>query len=470
MRLALVLLSSPILTPAGAVAQAAVNLDSVDRYIEGERVRQHTPGLSIAILRGDNVLLARGYGLANVELGVPASDSTIYQSGSVGKQFTAAAVVMLAVRGRLSLDDPITRWLTEGAGVWDGITVRHLLTHTSGVAEYTDSTFDYRSDYTEDQLVRFAASRPLDFAPGARWSYSNTGYLLLGVLIHRVTGRFYGDVLHDLIFAPLAMKGTRVISEADLVMNRSAGYRLVNGRLKNQEWVSPSLNTTADGALYFSVNDLARWAVSLNQRRIPGPKALEQAWTPVRLTGGEVYPYGFGWSLTEQRGYRRIGHSGAWQGFQTAIYRYPEQDLTVIALANLAEAEPDLIVQGIAGILEPQLRPPHLLTAPLEGPVPPLPVSVLLRGISRGDSTGVTPGLHRFLQPPARREVAGTIEDVKTWTTLGCDRVAGRGIVKLDTTIERICYARGAADERRVVVSVFYGSDWRAALFESQDY
>jgi CubicO group peptidase (beta-lactamase class C family) len=465
-----VLLAIVAVGTAPARAQDAAALDSVNQYVEYERTRQRIPGISVAILRGDRILLARGYGMANVELGVPASDSTIYQSGSVGKQFTAAAVVMLVEQGRLSLDDRITRWLKEGMGVWDGITVRHLLTHTSGMAEYTDSTFDYRKDYTEGQLVQFAASRPLDFPPGEKWNYSNTGYLLLGVLVHRVTGRFYGDVLQDMIFAPLGMKSTRIISEADIVPNRSAGYRLVGNQLKNQEWVSPSLNTTADGALYFSVRDLARWAVALNHQRIPSAKVLKEAWTPVRLNDGGLYPYGFGWGLTEQRGHPRIGHGGSWQGFTTAIHRYPEFDLTVVVLTNLAEAHPGALAQAIAGILEPVVQPPHLLARALGGPPTPAPIPVLLRRIAAADSTGVTAGLHRSLLPLARKDLGITLGDVRSWTALGCEGVAGRRIAKLDATIERICYARGVGKERRVVFSVFYTRDWRAGYFEYQDY
>ena len=460
-----------LFTGGPLLAQKPAPLDAVNRYVQSELKRQRIPGISIAILRGDRVLLARGYGLANLELGVPASDSTIYQSGSVGKQFTAAAVVMLSEQGRLGLDDKITKWLTEGAGVWDGITIRHLLTHTSGMAEYTDSTFDYRRDYTEDQLVRFAASRPLDFPPGERWSYSNTGYLLLGVIIHRVTGRFYGDVLHDRIFAPLGMKGARVISEADIIPNRSGGYQLIGNDIKNQDWVSPSLNTTADGALYFSVIDMAKWAVGLNHRRVPSARGLELAWTPVRLADGGVYPYGFGWDLTEQRGHPRVGHTGSWQGFKTAIYRYPELDLTVIVLANLAQAEPGAIAEGIAGILEPSIQPPQLLGAALAGPTPPVSVPVLLSRIAAGtDSSDVTPGLHRFLTPAARKEVGDLLSAVRSWTPLGCDNVGNRGITKLDARIERVCYARGVRKTSREVVTVFYAGDWRAAHFESQDY
>lgn len=457
---------------AGPVAaQRAVPLDSVNRYVTAELKRQRIPGASVAVLRGDRVLLARGYGLANLELRVPASDSTIYQSGSVGKQFTAAGVAMLAEQGRLGLDDKITKWLPEGAGVWDSISVRHLLTHTSGIAEYTDSTFDNRKDYTEDQLVRFAASRPLDFPPGERWSYSNTGYLLLGVLIHRVTGRFYGDVLHDLIFAPLGMRTTRIISETDIVPHRSAGYQLVKGQVKNQDWVSPSLNTTADGSLYFSLNDLTKWAAALNHRSRPSGAVLDAAWTPVQLNEGGTYPYGFGWALTGQRGHRRIGHTGSWQGFKTAIYRYPEFDLTVIVLANLAQAQPGAIAQGMAGILEPAVRPPHLLPAALPGSMPPVPIPDLLARIVGGmRSTGITSELNRFLSPAAREELGATVAQATSWTPLGCDIVPDRRVRLLGAPVERICYARASGPTERNLVTVFYTGDWRAAHIDSYPY
>jgi CubicO group peptidase (beta-lactamase class C family) len=446
-------------------------LDSVAAYVQSELVRQHIPGLSIGILRGDSVVLARGFGFANLELRVPASDSTIYQSGSLGKQFTAAGVVTLAQQGRLRLDDHIVRWLPEGKGVWDSITVRHLLTHTSGITEYTDSTFDYRKDYTEDQLVRFAAARPLDFAPGTRWSYSNTGYLLLGVLVHRVTGRFYGDVLRDLIFSPAGMRTTRIISEADIVPNRADGYELVKGQVKNQEWVAPSLNTTADGSLYFSVHDLLSWARSINQQRVPSAAVLAQAWSPVHLNDGGLYPYGFGWDLIDQRGHARVGHTGSWQGFKTALYRYPEFNLTVVVLANLAQAEPGAIAESIAGILEPELRPPQMLTQPLSGPRPAHPASQVLQAISSGqDGALVTPALHRFVSPAARKNLAQPLRGLDTWTELGCDNVQARGIRWLGSPIQRVCYARAGGKELQAVFSMFYSPDGRLAHFDWEAY
>ena len=137
--------------------------------------------------------------------------------------------------------------------------MRHLLTHTSGIPDYGPETVDFRKDYTEEELARLAFGLKLEFAPGSRWNYSNTGYVLLGIIVGKASGRFYGDLLAERVFAPLGMKTARVISEADIVPNRAAGYRLVDGQLKNQEWVAPKLNTTADGSLYLSVLDLVAW-------------------------------------------------------------------------------------------------------------------------------------------------------------------------------------------------------------------
>lgn len=458
------LLLTHLLLPRTATAQTRAVFDSIDRYVRAELARYHIPGLSLAVMRGDSVLLASGYGYANVELGVPTSDSTVYQSGSMGKQFTAAAVVMLAEQGRLSLEDTITRYLPEGPPSWRGITIRHLLTHTSGVAEYTDSTLDLRRDYTEDDLVHLAARRPLDFTPGERWSYSNTGYVLLGIIVHRVTGVFYGDFLQDHVFRPLGMRTTRIISEADIIPNRAAGYHFTNGTLKNQEWVSPSLNTTADGALYFTVRDLERWAIGLNHWAIPSRTGLVASWTPVRLNSGGTYPYGFGWRVGEQRGWRRIGHSGSWQGFETTIQRYPDFDLTVVALDNLAESEPETMAMTIAGIIEPQLTPPHLLTRLPTEEKPPVALEALLRDVAAGAASApLAPGFKAFVSDALRERVAQRLKEAQGWIFLGCDRVEGRGIERLGTRVARICYARGLGPAPNTLVTTLYGADWRAA-------
>jgi D-alanyl-D-alanine carboxypeptidase len=456
---------------AGQAFGQAAQVDSINHYVLAEMARKRIPGVSVAVLREDSVLLARGYGFSNLELGVPATDSTVYQSGSLGKQFTSALVGILAQRGRFNLDDRVVRWLPEGSGVWDSVTIRHLLTHTSGIREYTDSTFDYRKDRTEDELVQFAASRRLDFRPGERWAYSNTGYVLLGVLVHRVTGRFYGDLLRELIFMPLGMHSSRIISEADIVRHRAAGYEVSNGRIVNQSWVAPSLNTTADGSVYLSVRDLARWAVSLNHARIPDSAALRAAWTPVRLNNGGLYPYGFGWDLLPQRGHARVGHTGSWQGFTTALYRYPEFGLTVIVLANMAEAGPGRIAEAIAGIVAPALQPPHRLSDALPGRGAPMSFQSVLTGITAGiGSDGVTLGFRHALTKEWLADLAHTARTMAAWKPLGCDEVRTRQMQWLSASIERICYYAGQDRKGEMIAAVFFTPEWRVAYLETSRY
>ena len=345
-----------VFTMAGVLAWA----DQVDDFVESAMRQQKVPGLALAVMRDGAVVRAKGYGLANVELDVPVKPETVFQSGSMGKQFTATAIMMLVEEGKIGLDDRITKYFPTGPGSWKDITVRRLLTHTSGIKDYTDSDLNLRQDYSEDDLLKKVESFPLDFKPGEKWSYSNSGYMLLGILIHKVTGQFYGDFLQERVFKPLGMNTTRIINEADIIPNRAAGYRLMKGQLKNQEWVSPSLNTTADGSLYFTVLDLAKWDAALYTEKLLKHSSLEQMWTPVKLNDGKTYPYGFGWFVHEMNGHKMLEHDGAWQGFTTSISRYVDDKLTVVALTNLdsLHSRPSEIVHGVAGLYVPELTPP----------------------------------------------------------------------------------------------------------------
>ena len=327
---------------------------SIDSFVRAEMARQRIPGVAVGIVNKGDVT-ARGYGFANLEHMVPVTEETIFQSGSLGKMFTATAVMLQVEDGKLSLSDPLTKFFADAPATWREITVRHLLTHTSGIPDYTTSTFDYRRDYTEDQLARMAFEQTLEFPAGSRWNYSNTGYALLGFIVRKVSGQFYGDVLAERVFKPLGMSTARIITEADIVPNRAAGYQLVNGQIKNQDWVAPELNTTADGSLYWSMRDLLAWDAAVKRRAILKPESWEQILTPVRLNSGKTYPYGFGWSL-DVRGEKPLQqHGGAWQGFKTQLSRFVGDDLDIIVLANLSQADPGRIADGIAAILNPTL-------------------------------------------------------------------------------------------------------------------
>ena len=327
----------------------ATQSDPVAQYVNAEMTRQHIPGVALLVSRDGQIVRAQGFGFSDVELQVPVKPETVFQSGSVGKQFTATAIMMLVEGGKISLDDSITKYFPEAPTTWKPVTIRNLLSHTGGFTDYPKD-FDFRKDYTEDDLLKVVEAIPLAFPPGTKWSYSNLGYLTLGILIHRVTGNFYGDMLQARIFRPLGMNTARIMSEADIIPNRASGYRLVKGQLKNQEWVSPTLNTTADGSLYFSILDLAKWDAALYTEKLLKRSSLEQMWTVVKLNNGEPNSghYGFGWEITRIHGHEVIGHAGAWQGFKTQISRYVDDKLTVVVLSNLAEADPEQIAEHVA--------------------------------------------------------------------------------------------------------------------------
>jgi len=344
--------ASPAWAAAGPEAGVAARIDA---FVVAELRKQKTPGVAIAVIRGSQVILARGYGEANVELHVPVGRETMFQSGSIGKQFTAVAVMLEVEDGKLGLDDPITRYFRGAPAGWRRITVRNLLTHTSGIPTYSSTDINSRNDYSEDDLLRVAYRLPLEFEPGSRFSYSNTGYMLLGFIIRRVSGRFYGDVLRDRVFVPLGMKTARVISEADIVANRAAGYQLVHGEIKNQEWLAPTLNTTADGALHLSLDDYIAWDRGLRSNALLRSTSWSAIYTPVTLKSGRTYPYGFGWDVDRALAKPWYHHGGASLGFQSLISRYLADDLTVVVLANLADAITDRFVDGITRILDPRL-------------------------------------------------------------------------------------------------------------------
>jgi CubicO group peptidase (beta-lactamase class C family) len=337
-----------------ARAQSAATTAAVTEYVRAEMERQHIPGLSLLVVSKGKIVRADGFGLANVELQVPAKAETVFQSGSVGKQFTATAVMMLVEEGKIGLDDPLTKYFADAPATWKDVTVRELLSHTAGFGDYPKN-FDFRKDWTEDEELKLIESIPLAYPPGTKWAYSNFGYVTLGILIHRVAGEFYGDFLRQRIFQPLGMSSTRIISEADIVPNRAAGYRLVKGELKNQEWVAPVVNTTADGSLYFTILDLAKWDAALYTERLLKRSSLDLMWTPAKLKSGEANGgrvnsgnYGLGWFIDSRNGHRCIHHDGSWQGFETAIDRYVDDRLTVVALTNLADAEPGKITRHVA--------------------------------------------------------------------------------------------------------------------------
>lgn len=344
----------------------AAQIKAIDQYIAAEIERQRVPGLSLGIYKNGTAVLKKGYGLANIELNVPMTADSVLQSGSVGKIFTATGVMMLVEEGKVDLNDSIVKYFPEAPASWKPIRVANLLSHTSGLSSFdtvelqvAGGPFDIRQDFTEDELVAGITKLPLDFRPGESWTYENTNFVLLGALIHRVTGQFYGDFLKSRIFAPLGMKSTRIVSDIDIVPNRSAGYEIVGGVLQNQQWMSPTFTSTADGEMYFTVDDLEHWDRALYSETLLKADTLKAMWTPYPYGGKTpAEGYGLGWEITHVNGHRVVEHDGAMQGFTTAFSRYLDDGLTIVVLTNLDSdhSDPGVILRNVAGLIDPALK------------------------------------------------------------------------------------------------------------------
>jgi CubicO group peptidase (beta-lactamase class C family) len=340
---------------------ASASADTVDRIVMAEMQRQYSPGVAVAIVKNGRPLKVAGYGLANVELQAKVTPTTFFQTASMGKQFVAALVLLLVNDGKLQLDQTLPTYLPDAPAAWHSMTIRQLLNHTSGMAR-TDPAIDLRKDYTERELLASAYKVPPLSPPGERWAYSNLGYQVLGIICSKVGGRFYGDQLRDRLFTPSGMNA-RIISERDIVPGRAAGYDRYDGVLTNQEWVSPTMNSTADGSLYVSAQDMARWSIVLDGDTVLTPAMKEAMWARSTLNSGEHRDYGFGWELLFSDGRRSVRHRGDWQGFTSHILHFPDDRLTITVLMNRSNARPHVIADKIAALYIPALRR-YFLQAP----------------------------------------------------------------------------------------------------------
>lgn len=327
--------------------------DKVDDFVKAEMQKQHISGVSIAVVKEGKIIKTEGYGLANAELNISAKPETVYQIGSVSKQLIAAGILLLMQDGKLSLDDKLSKFLEGTPDTWKGITIRHLLTHTSGIIREAPG-FDPLKVQADADVIRTAYPLPLRFAPGEKWEYCNVGYFSLAEIIRKVSGKPWADFLHERIFQPLAMNATRTTTTKEIVPNRADGYVWRDGKLSNAE-IFFALRPS--GAFLSTVLDLAKWDAALYSDQLLKASTRELMWTPVKLNSGEAYPYGFGWELGAVNGHQRVQHGGSLPGFRSTITRYIADKLTVIVLTNGDNANPGPIALGIAEAYIPELIP-----------------------------------------------------------------------------------------------------------------
>jgi D-alanyl-D-alanine carboxypeptidase len=329
------------------LASQAVHADQVDKYLKSQMQQHRIPGLTLKIIRDGKVIKTAAYGLANVELNVPARPETVFEIGSITKQFTAAAILMLAQDGKLSVDDKISKHLKDTPEAWANVTIRHLLTHTSGIKSYTGlNGFQIWRHLTQEQFIQVIGKEPMEFQPGDSWKYCNTGFNLLGYIIENVSGKSYWDFMRERVFQPLGMQATTRRLYSLIIPNRASGYEQTN-----QVWMNRDTDLTevfSAGAIASTAGDLAKWSVALDGDRLLNAASKAQIWTPVKLNDGKTRKYGFGWNVDALEGHKNIGHGGSTSGFSASIQRFPDDHLAIIILTNTDEEIATTLAKKVA--------------------------------------------------------------------------------------------------------------------------
>ncbi|GJJ02201.1 hypothetical protein RugamoR64_27390 [Duganella rhizosphaerae] len=332
-------LATAMLVGGAVQAQDQKRLETlVDKAV----ARDHFSG-AVLVAKGDQVLLDKGYGSANLEWNIPNSPSTKFRLGSVTKQFTAASVLLLQERGKLAVSDPVSKYLGGLPAAWSKVTIFQLLNHTSGIANFT-STKEYQAiePFTKkpEESVALVRDKPLEFESGSRFSYSNTGYVLLGALIEKVSGQTYDAFVRQNIFEPLGMKDSGYDWNANVLPNRAAGYARGKNGMTNAGFINMSIPHAA-GALYSTTGDLLRWQRGLYEGKLLSPASLEAMTTPYHSG------YGFGLGIQQKDGGKEVGHGGGIEGFATEVHYRMADKISVIVLSNVEGSELESLTAGL---------------------------------------------------------------------------------------------------------------------------
>ena len=316
---------------------------------------------AVYAVRGDRTLLDKGYGFANLEWGVANTPATRFRIASVTKQFTAAAILLLQERGQLRLDDPVAKYLPDAPAGWRHITLYHLLTHTSGIVNLTDLP-EYQdrrlNPATPDQLIAMVRDKPLDFPPGTRWSYSNSGYVILGRIIEKVSGQDYGSFLSAAFFKPLGLNDTGLDHAGMILPRRAAGYKRSGGSRYNADLVDASVLYAA-GGLYSTTHDLVTWERALFGGKVLTAASLAAMTAPAVITPRDGAAYGFGLFVQTINGHRAFGHPGFSDGFSSETLVIPDQQVIIVVLANSQGDEAVMWATQLAAGLLPTAPDEH---------------------------------------------------------------------------------------------------------------
>jgi CubicO group peptidase (beta-lactamase class C family) len=326
----LVVLVLMLLMPAGILA------DRVDDYAHQFMTERHIPGAAIAVMKNGKVVKIKGYGVASLEHNVPVSTDTVFEIGSVSKQMTAAAIMLLVEEGKVSLDEKISAYLPNTPESWRDVTVRHLLTHSSGIKSYSSlDGFELLKRLNVADFIKLLSPHPLEYIPGERNIYSNTGFSLLAYIIEARSGKPYIEFMRERIFRPLGMNKTDDRDPEYIILNRATGYEWRGDRYAGRSWDLTDLKGA--GSIVSTINDMVKWSIGLDGGSFLKPASKAEWWKRFTFNDGKPSVYGFGWRISDVRGHRLTGHTGQTAGFTSANFRYPDNGITVTVLTNTGE-------------------------------------------------------------------------------------------------------------------------------------
>lgn len=450
---------------AGALPSPA-RADEIDRFMRQEREVYGIPALLVGVIRDGRLVDARAAGQADVERSVPARTTQVFEIGSISKQFTAYAVLMLMEQGRLALDQPVGRYLDDLPADWARVTLHQLLTHTSGLPDL-EAAFTYgiyRETPGDADFQRRIAALPRDFEPGAQWRYSNTNYWLLARVIEKVSGERYADHMRRAIFEPLGMRSTRSALPDEPLPGRVAGYQRVHGVLRNRDAIRPETGRGL-GDIATTLADMARWEREQLSPRLVRAGTAALARQPVVLNDGSTHPYGYGWLIDKTMGVDTLRHDGQTAGFTAAYIRVPSRRLAVVAFANVFDSDIDAVGEVALGQVDPSLRRPRLSPIADEQPERTRRLAEVL------DTGRDAAGAWRedWFTPP-------TWTRLKPWLGELADRFANFGARRSLVLVDRDRHAAGTVLTYRVVypklsrlVSVTFDDEGRIARFRGTD-
>jgi CubicO group peptidase (beta-lactamase class C family) len=332
-------------------AVAAQKTDQVDDFISSEMKKRNIPGVALAVVRDGKVVKVKGYGVGNVETSAPVTTETVFKIGSISKPIIAMGVMLLVEDGKIALDDKISKYLEGTPETWKDITVRHLLSHTSGIIREAPGFNPMRIQPDAD-VIKTAYQAPLVFAPGEKYQYCNVGYFALAEIIRKVSGKPWSEFLSERILKPLGMNSTRTTTFDEIIPNRANGYSFTNNKLTNSEVY---LALRPSGAFLSTITDMIKLEEALNGKTFLKPETRRTMWTPYKFNDGKDSNYGLGWTIDQFNGRKRIGHGGSLNGFRSNLARFVDDGLTIIVLTNLGEADPAELSRGVAGFYMPKL-------------------------------------------------------------------------------------------------------------------